>query len=64
MVTINGEQVSAQDMTISAYLAQEGYEPSRVVVEYNRSILPRDSWNSTTIRDGDSIEILCFVGGG
>ena len=64
MVSINGEQVQAQGMTISAYLAQEGYEPGRVVVEHNRSILPRDSWNSTTIEDGDSIEILCFVGGG
>lgn len=65
MVTINGEAAAgAAGMTIGAYLAQEGYDIARVVVEQNLNILPRQALETTVIQEGDSIEILCFVGGG
>lgn len=64
MVVINGEAVQAQGMTISTYLAQAGYDPERVVVEQNLNILTKEALESTVIQDGDTIEILCFVGGG
>ena len=64
MVTINGKQEEAAGMTILAYLQQEGYVPERVVVERNLDIIPRESLDNTFLKDGDSVEILRFVGGG
>lgn len=64
MVTINGESVQAAGVSIQAYLQQAGYDPTRVVVEKNLDILPQSTWSSTLLQDGDSLEILCFVGGG
>jgi sulfur carrier protein len=36
----------------------------RVAVELNHDIVPRDRWPSTTLKDGDRLEIVHFVGGG
>lgn len=64
VVTINGEEKQAVGKTLYAYLTEEGYDTSRVVVEQNLAIIPQDQLESTQIREGDQIEILCFVGGG
>ena len=64
MVTINGKQEQAAGMTILEYLEQAGYTPERVVVEKNLEIVPRGSLDSTLLEEGDSVEILRFVGGG
>ena len=64
MVTINGKQEQTAGMTILAYLEQAGYAPERVVVEKNLEIVPRGSLDSTLLEEGDSVEILRFVGGG
>ena len=64
MVTINGKHEQAAGMTILAYLEQAGYTPERVVVEKNLEIIPRESLNNTLLEDGDSVEVLRFVGGG
>jgi thiamine biosynthesis protein ThiS len=36
----------------------------RVAVERNREILPRASYASTPLEDGDELEVVEFVGGG
>ena len=64
MVTINGENINAAGRTIAQYIAEAGYNPERIVVERNLVILKQDELGSTVIQDGDSIEILNFVGGG
>ena len=64
MVTINGKQEQAAGMTILAYLEQAGYTPERVVVEKNLEIIPCESLDNTLLEEGDSVEILRFVGGG
>ncbi len=64
MVTIKGKQEPAAGMTILAYLEQAGYTPERVVVEKNPEIIPRESLDNTLLEEGDSVEILRFVGGG
>jgi sulfur carrier protein len=38
--------------------------PSLVVVELNKQILARDSYGETPVRDGDTLELVHFVGGG
>ncbi|MBX6394112.1 MAG: sulfur carrier protein ThiS [Alicyclobacillaceae bacterium] len=35
-----------------------------VVVELNRVIIPREDYATQTVQDGDTMEIVHFVGGG
>ena len=64
-VKINGEdQEIAAGLTLSALLEQLQVRPGRVVVERNREIVPRDTYAATELAEGDSLEIVHFVGGG
>lgn len=38
--------------------------PSLVVVELNKEILARDAYGETPVREGDTLELVHFVGGG
>ena len=38
--------------------------PGMVVVELNRDILERESYEDVPVREGDAIELVHFVGGG
>ena len=65
MVTINGHSIELQSsITIADYLAQNNYKTDRIAVELNEAILPKDSYASTILKDGDVLEIVNFVGGG
>ena len=64
MVRINGEDKAAAGTTVAAYLAEAGYNAARVVVERNGEILPKTQYAETVLREGDSVEIVCFMGGG
>ncbi len=48
-----------------ARIAQSaGIDPRRVAIELNLEILPKTDYGTTSLRDGDKIEIVQFVGGG
>jgi thiamine biosynthesis protein ThiS len=64
MVTINGTAVNAAGKTVSAYLQEAGYEIFRIAVEHNLMILSHEEYESTILHDGDTVEIVNFVGGG
>lgn len=65
MITINGTSISFQkSITVEDYLIQHQYQLKRIAVELNGSILPKSSYSSTQLNDGDKIEIVSFVGGG
>ncbi len=38
--------------------------PGMIVVALNRDILERESYDEVQVTDGDSIELVQFVGGG
>jgi thiazole synthase len=61
---INGEPKSSSAETLAALVEQLGMKPDRVAIELNREIVPRDRWAQTTLRDGDALEMVQFVGGG
>ena len=55
----------APDSTIAGLLGSLGLDPRLVVVEHNREILrDRNAYPSLSLRDGDVVEIVHFVGGG
>ena len=64
MVTINGEGKDAAGKTVTEYLSSAGFNVDRVVVELNGDIVPRGRHAQTRLRDGDQVEIVCFMGGG
>jgi thiamine biosynthesis protein ThiS len=64
-VTLNGErrQIRA-GATIASMLRELGIDPARVAVEHNFSIVPRSTLDEAPVADGDTFEIVHFVGGG
>lgn len=64
-LTINGESrtLDAVD-TVDGMLQQLGLDPRGVVVELNRAIIRRADIAASPVRDGDTVEIVHFVGGG
>ena len=64
MVKINGESKDVAGMTLTAYLTTTKYDPKRIAIERNGDIVPKVQYSQTVLEDGDSIEIVSFVGGG
>ncbi len=64
MVKINGEQHDVSGKTVSEVLAELGYNEKGVAVELNEEILPKCNYASTVLEDGNSVEVVRFVGGG
>ena len=64
MVKINGEEKNIVGKTIAEYLTESGYDLRRVAVELNGDILPKAQYGKIVLQDGDSVEIVSFVGGG
>lgn len=64
MVKINGENISADGKNVLEMLGQLGYSEKRVAVELNEKIVPKAEYGSTFLKDGDSVEVVRFVGGG
>jgi sulfur carrier protein len=64
-IQINGEEKEITDgLSIARLLEELQIRPGRVVVELNRGIVSREAHGSTTLKEGDAIEIVHFVGGG
>lgn len=64
MVKVNGEQRPADGTTVSVLLEELGYGEQRVAVELNEQIVPRAEYGTTVLSDGDTVEVVRFVGGG
>ncbi|MFP4473729.1 MAG: sulfur carrier protein ThiS [Candidatus Omnitrophota bacterium] len=64
-ITINGKQHSlGESRTLQSLLQKHCPEQKRVVAELNGSIIKRDHWPQTEVKDGDVLELVTFVGGG
>jgi thiamine biosynthesis protein ThiS len=49
---------------VTELLIQLDLDARRVAVEHNLAIVKRAAFSETTIREGDQVEIVNFVGGG
>ena len=64
-VIVNGEQRAIPaGCTISGMLEAIGLNPRKVAVERNFEVVPRSSLGNVEACEGDSFEIVHFVGGG
>ena len=64
MVKINGKELNIAGKTVAEYLATTNYDSKRIAVECNGDIVPKAQYGETVLKDGDSVEVVSFVGGG
>ena len=64
-IIANGQPREMPDgATLKAFLESLALPPSRVAVERNGSIVPRDRFETTALAEGDRLEVVTLVGGG
>ena len=64
-ITLNGEQKEfSEGITVLGMLEALRIQHQRVAVELNTEIVKKDKYGATLIREGDSLEVVSFMGGG
>lgn len=63
-LTINGKPEEIQGATVMDVLKAKDIDPHMVAVELNTQMIDRESLGMTTVKDGDKIEFLFYMGGG
>ena len=64
-IIFNGKAREIQDdICIQELLDQMQLDCMQVVVEHNKNIIPRQRLAETPLNNGDTLEVIHFVGGG
>lgn len=64
-IRLNGKERDVlRGHTVRSLLEELELHPRMIVVELNRDILERDRYDDVPVTEGDSIELVHFVGGG
>ena len=73
-LTVNGEsRKHTGDGTVPTLLAELGANPEHTALTVNGDLIPKDlvapkpgegGWKTFKLTDGDTVEVLTFVGGG
>lgn len=64
-VIINGEETELPDgLTVRRLVERLGLADKPCAAEVNKSLVPKSRHETTTLRDGDRIELVTLVGGG
>lgn len=64
MVKVNGFDLDIAGKTVAEYISTTDYDVKRIAVERNGDIVFKSQYEETVLENGDSIEIVSFVGGG
>ena len=65
-ITVAGNKKEVKDgLTVAELIEQEKVEtPEYVTVSLNDEFVENGTFESTTLKDGDTVEFLYFMGGG
>lgn len=65
-INVNGNQLTLEgEITIKELLNSQQVEmQDYVTVQLNEELIDREKFNSTTLKENDSVEFLYFMGGG
>jgi thiamine biosynthesis protein ThiS len=64
-IILNGDKETLEkEYNITELLQKHGLNPAVVTISLNGDILTRDVFDNTIVKDGDSVDILMFMGGG
>ena len=65
VITLNGERFEIDHpVSVTDLLATLEIDPRRVAVEHNLAIIKRQTYSAVVVDEGDTVEIVNFVGGG
>ena len=63
-IKVNGNERDVVDgTTVTQLIAQHNLTPNKVAIELNHRLIRAEKYE-TTLKDGDEVEIVTFVGGG
>lgn len=63
-ITLNGEQTESAGLTLCEMIVEKGFAPDTVIAEVNLQLIKKEDWRQTALNEGDTVELLSFVGGG
>lgn len=64
-IKVNGEPREIEPgISVLKMIQSLGLDPRKLAVEYNGEIIDEHEFNSKTLKNGDTLEIVRFVGGG
>jgi thiamine biosynthesis protein ThiS len=64
-LTVNGDSLRvAAGSTVAQLIARLELDTRKVAVERNLEIVPRSTYATVLLQDGDRLEIVHFIGGG
>ncbi len=65
-LTVNGDiyEGLTQGMSVADLLAYLNLPKGKIAVEHNLAIVPKSQHASVRLSDGDTLEIIHFIGGG
>jgi sulfur carrier protein len=65
ILTVNGEPHSCREgLTIEALIKEKTFTFPLKVVFVNKQLVKKDRLSSTTLQDGDVVEVIHLIGGG
>lgn len=64
VIAINGKSENVQAVTLVDLLSAKQIEPQMVAVEVNDVMIERNRLGSISLKDGDRVEFLFYMGGG
>ena len=69
MIKVNGVDIdtdgkSFAGKSIAEYLSTTNFDSKRIAVEKNGELVPQAKYAETLLADGDTLEVVSFVGGG
>ena len=63
-IILNGIKKEIEEADLKSLIEQSCRDPQRVIAELNGSVIKNHEWNKKILKDGDSLELVNFVGGG
>ncbi|MGX9727950.1 MAG: sulfur carrier protein ThiS [Candidatus Electronema sp. VV] len=63
-ITLNGQLTATAALTLLDMIIEQGFVPDAVIAEVNFELIKRDRWQQHLLQEGDTVELLSFVGGG
>lgn len=64
MIKVNGKNYEVENIALSEFLEEHGYDCRSIAVECNEEIVPKSNYAAFILHSGDVLEIVSFVGGG
>ncbi len=64
LIRVNGEEYKTDKGTLLELLSELNIIPEKVAIEINLKVIKRADFSNIKLKEGDSVEIVNFVGGG